>query len=397
MAGQPKVTLYWVCKTLDGWKRYRAAIGRNGKIRPRHAQIGKTQQLIEQGHYECRFRAEDGKTIWKNVGEDASLAQAEQLHISRILTAQVAAEDAGTKIVEIPNRVNLKLKSQEFIERQIARGKKRAAVLFGTAIDEFLPIVKVQFADQLTEAIIMRWYVVLRGKNSDRTIYNKHMFVFQFLNWVGLDTAKLAIKAPTYTQKTVETYTTSEMTAFFNSLTDPYQLMVFGLLLKTGLRMQEAMYLQWHQIDLRRGTLTVMEHNNAGFTIKDKAERTLPIPTSLIEQLKVWNENHGGTLVLGTGNDTPNTKWLPVLKRLVHKAGLNCGHCVGCVEHQECERWYLHKFRATYTTNLLRAGIDARTVMQYTGHSDLATVMRYLSPAELPDTQTKINSISWGV
>jgi hypothetical protein len=34
--------------------------------------------------------------------------------------------------------------------------------------------------------------------------------------------------------------------------------------------------------------------------------------------------------------------------------------------------------------------------MQYTGHSDMATVMRYLNPAELPDTQKKINSIAWG-
>jgi hypothetical protein len=33
---------------------------------------------------------------------------------------------------------------------------------------------------------------------------------------------------------------------------------------------------------------------------------------------------------------------------------------------------------------------------QWTGHADMATVMRYLSPAELPDTQSKINSIAWG-
>lgn len=35
----PKVTLYWVCKTEDGWKRHKAAIGRNGKIRPKSAQV----------------------------------------------------------------------------------------------------------------------------------------------------------------------------------------------------------------------------------------------------------------------------------------------------------------------------------------------------------------------
>ena len=154
--------------------------------------------------------------------------------------------------------------------------------------------------------------------------------------------------------------------------------------------------MEWHQFDFKAGTLTVRERNEDGFEIKDRAERTLPIPSDLIGHLKEWRDEHGGKLVLGTGNDTPNWKWLPLLKRLVKQAGLNCGHCTGCTEQEECERWYLHKFRATYTTFLLRSGIDARTVMQYTGHSDMATVMRYLSPAELPDTQSKINSIAWG-
>ena len=46
-------------------------------------------------------------------------------------------------------------------------------------------------------------------------------------------------------------------------------------------------------------------------------------------------------------------------------------------------------------TFLLRSGLDPRTVMKYTGHADLATIMRYLAPAELSETQEKINSIAW--
>jgi hypothetical protein len=72
MAG-PKVTLYWACKTEYGWKRFPAAVGRNGKIRPRHAQVGSNQVFFAIGHYECRF-LDDGKTIWKNVGQDAAIA-----------------------------------------------------------------------------------------------------------------------------------------------------------------------------------------------------------------------------------------------------------------------------------------------------------------------------------
>jgi integrase len=393
----PRVKLYYVCKTASGWKRYPAAWGRNGKIRPQYAQIGQAQKFFESGHYECRYW-EDGRSLWKNVGSDASIAAAQQVHLGKTLTAQLAAAEAGTEIAETTNgRVNLKSKAKDYKDRQIARGKNRAAVTFWSASQEFLPAVKAQFADELTEAHIMRWYGVLRSNgNSARTIYNKHVSVFGFLSWIGVDTKKLAKKAPKFTEKEVEVYRPDELGTFFKSLNDPYHQIAFETLLKTGLRMQEAMFLRWEDFDFNAKTLTVRERNEDGFDVKDRAERTLPIPTDLIRHLQRWKKEHGGKLVLGTSNDTPNWKLLPLLKRLVKKAGLNCGHCSGCQEHEECERWYLHKFRATFTTNLLRAGIDARTVMKYTGHSDLATVMRYLSPAELPDTQKKINSIKWG-
>src|SRR6185437_14826311 len=184
---------------------------------------------------------------------------------------------------------------------------------------------------------------------------------------------------------------------FFDSLTKPYHRIVFEVLVKTGLRKQEAMFLEWHDINFNRGVMSVKEKDDEGFVIKDRAERTVPIPDDLLEHLKRWKEVHGGRFVLGTMNDTPNWKWLDLLKRLARKAKLNCGHCQGCREQNECERWKLHKFRATYTTNLLRElKGDVRTVMAYTGHDDLETIMRYLAPAENEATREKINSIAWG-
>ena len=394
----PKVTLYWCCKTPEGWKRYPAAIGRNGKIRPRYAQVGNTQIGYPDGHYECRYW-KNGKMVWENVGEDAANAQADQKHIKAGLVADAKDEEAGREPRrETSDGINLKRKAAEYIERQIARGKMSSTETFTTAIKEFLPIVKVQFADQLTEANILRWYAALRTtkKNSNRTLANKHQAVFAFLKWCGIDTKKLAARRPSFTEKAVEVYKADELKTFFASLKAPYHKIVFEVLLKTGMRMQEAMFMTWDQIDFKSGTITGKEHSEDGFDIKDRAERVLPIPSSLVKHLEAWKLEHGGKLVLGTINDTPNWKWLPLLKRLVKNAGLNCGHCIGCREQGECQRWFLHKFRATYTTGLLRAGIDVRTVMRYTGHSDLATVMRYLSPAELPDTQKKINAIAWG-
>jgi len=390
-----KVALYWYCKTPVGWKRYPAAMGRNGKVRPGYARVGKAQLYYPEGHYVLRH-SEGGRTIWKPVGSDPVDAKAEQTLATNRMVAESAAQAAGTRIVETDGRIQLRRKSLAFIDRQTARGKLAHVERFRSAFDEFLTSTGVEFADQLDEQKILRWYGAMRKiGNEDRTIHNKHIVVFGFLRWAGVDTKPLAARAPRYTKKEVEIYEPGELKIFFDSLKRPYHRIVFEVLLKTGLRMQEAMFLEWHNFNFDRGTLTLRERNAEGFEIKDRAERTLPIPMDLIEHLKQWKEDHGGRLVLGTSNDTPNWKWLSLLKTLAYKADLNCGHCKSCRERKECERWYLHKFRATYTTNLLRAGIDARTVMKYTGHENLETVLRYLAPAENAETQTKVNAIVW--
>ena len=42
---------------------------------------------------------------------------------------------------------------------------------------------------------------------------------------------------------------------------------------------------------------------------------------------------------------------------------------------------YLHKFRATFATRCLWAGVDLCTVQQWLGHSDMESTMRYLKPS----------------
>jgi integrase len=45
-----------------------------------------------------------------------------------------------------------------------------------------------------------------------------------------------------------------------------------------------------------RGTLSVRSKDDLGFDVKDKEERTVPIPTSMIERLKQWKQMHQGRL-----------------------------------------------------------------------------------------------------
>jgi Phage integrase family/Phage integrase, N-terminal SAM-like domain len=93
----------------------------------------------------------------------------------------------------------------------------------------------------------------------------------------------------------------------------------------------------------------------------------------------------------------PDRHFLRTLKLIAWTAGLNCGFCktdIGlCRQGPTCERWFLHKFRATYATMQLQGGVDLRTLQVLLGHKDLASTMRYLKPARNERVLQQVNSI----
>jgi site-specific recombinase XerD len=76
-------------------------------------------------------------------------------------------------------------------------------------------------------------------------------------------------------------------------------------------------------------------------------------------------------------------------KKIAQRAGLNS------------KDWRLHKFRATFCTMHLRAGVDLRTVQAWMGHADtpagLQATMRYLRPAEGEEARAKANATFAGL
>ena len=54
-----------------------------------------------------------------------------------------------------------------------------------------------------------------------------------------------------------------------------------------------------------------------------------------------------------------------------------------------------HKFRSTFATRLLQAGVDLRTVSHLLGHSSVRITERYLGLLEDSELQAKIDRV-WG-
>jgi len=159
-----------------------------------------------------------------------------------------------------------------------------------------------------------------------------------------------------------------------------YNRVFIQLLLKTGLRDGEAQHLCWSDVSSPEKKLRVRSKPEYGWKIKDYEQRDIPLSANLLRVLKAWQKtNSKKKLVLGTVNDQPNTKLLLALK--------------GIAKNAKVEGATLHRFRRTFCTTLLRGGMDLRTVQMLMGHGDLASTMRYLTPATGDEVRNKIDAI----
>ena len=391
-----KVVLVRLCKTEKGWRRYPAVIGRNGRVKPNFVIVGGREKEYPEGRYQLRTY-EGSRMVYQDAAAHAGEALTALIRTEHLLEAKAAAKEAGVKIEEAPGRLSLTRELNRFIRAAEDRGSNVAAAAYRASVEEFLKTVGKVYADEVTADDVLRHQRHLRNRGcKQRTIYNHHTHIVSFLRYCKLNVKEIAPTAPKFEKRLPEVYSAEELKAFFNLIKDPHLYLIFELLLKTGLREQEAVFLTWENIDFTRGTLKVRSKPEFGFQIKDKEERDVPIPADLLNRLKAYREQHPtARLVTGTRTDRPNGKLLRTLKRLVRAGGLNCGRCEGCKTHKECERWWLHKFRATCITRLLQSGMDLRTVMKLSGHSDLASVMRYLSPAADAAIKAHIDGLEW--
>jgi site-specific recombinase XerD len=102
-----------------------------------------------------------------------------------------------------------------------------------------------------------------------------------------------------------------------------------------------------------------------------------------VTRLKAWKAkaNKSCSLIFPTAGCKPKLNFLDDLKAVAERAELHP------------DDFWLHKFRATFATRCLWAGVDLRTVQQWLGHSDLESTMRYLKPSRSAKTRAKVNQI----
>jgi integrase len=397
-----RVTLVIYAKTETGWKRFPAVIGKNGRIRPG---VGKgNPDPYETYRYELR-RYEGRRMFYTPAGTDATAAYAMWKRVQDKAAGQVVAERAGLQVVSGTERP-IHAEITRFLQTKKDGGTLEAAQVYGVALDDFLAATKITSTAQITPDLMLRFHAELRRKgNGDRTVHNKHTSVKAFVSWLGLDANKTVGRAPRYEKKVVKVYQPDQISSLKgeNDSSDNPQIdaekmaVMLDVLRMAGLRGQEAAFLQWPDINLKAGLIKVRSKPTLGFKIKDKEQRDVAIPQELVKVLTEWKlKKPTVRFVIGTENDKPNRRMLRSIKRLAKRAGLNCGRCEGCLsKHQECREFTLHAFRRTYATSLAERGVPIRTIMQQLGHSDMATVLKYLGHMETAKTKVLLDQRPW--
>ena len=230
-------------------------------------------------------------------------------------------------------------------------------------LSEFRSHVGEMPLEDLKREHLLSYLAALKDKRqTDRTCANKYIRVRALLRYHNIN---LPNDRPRFTPALPEVYTDSELATLFSAC-DIRQRALYKVLLCCGLRKEEVRWLRW--TDLEDKMLHIQPHPPQ-FNPKNHESRRIPVPPEVLSLLRQM-PRRPGVLIFPTESGRPNKHFLLQLKRLVTRAGL------------DEDRFWLHKFRATYATNLLRRGVDLRTVQMLLGHRDTNSTMRYLRPLE---------------
>ncbi len=368
-------------QTSKGPRYCPVVLAANGRIRPDVVLINGEPERHPEGAYYLEWR-ERGRRIRLSVGKDAQDAAARRERKE----AELHALNSGVSI--LPENGNghpsVAAAVAQFLEETELTKKPKTLAAYTTALNYFTESCRKLFLNEIERHDLLKFSSFLREKKtqSPRSTYNKFETVMTFLKANGIRGLVGKNDWPRYTEEEPEMYEEAELEKLFKSCDDEERLW-FEFFLMTGMREQEAMHTYWSDVNFAAATVRVSHKLDRSWTPKAYKEREIPIPTKLMKKLKAWKAktDKSCNLVFPTKGCNPKLDFLDCLKVCAERAKL------------DQDNFWLHKFRATFATRCLWAGVDLRTVQQWLGHSDMESTMRYLKPSRSQQTREKVNEI----
>jgi len=370
-------------QTSRGLRYCRVVLAANGRIKPDVVIVGDRQERHTEGAYYLEWR--DGtRRVRLSVGNDATEASTRRLRKEAELNAiangvPLAAVESNGRGVLLADAI------RTFLAEKKANRKDKTRVDYVVALDYFQQSCSKRYLSEIAREDLLAFTVYCRDERelAARTVFNKFARVVAFLraNKIELHKKGAGGDAPKFVTEEPEVYEREDLDALFAKC-DTEERLWFEFFLMTGMREQEVQHTYWRDVNLKASTVKVTHKPDRGWTPKAYKGREIPIPARLTASLKAWKARADARceLVFPTTGCNPKLDFLDCLKAVAERAGL------------DPRDYWLHKFRATFATWHLWAGVDLRTVQLWLGHSDLESTMRYLKPSRSQATRDKVNA-----
>jgi integrase len=150
---------------------------------------------------------------------------------------------------------------------------------------------------------------------------------------------------------------------------DGFLQKVIRILLHTGLRRSELVFLEWSDVKFEDKLIHVQAKPGFGFHTKSDKARSVPINSELEDILNSLAIR--GRFVFDNGKGRP-----------LHQPDYYTDQFIKILKKAEIRGASLHTLRHTFTSYLVMAGVDLRTVQELLGHSTVKVTEQYshLSP-----------------
>jgi integrase/recombinase XerD len=369
-------------QTKKGPRYCPVVVSPNGRVKPDLVIVNGQPERHPEGAYYLEWR-ENGRRVRLSVGKDAQDA------VARRQRKQAELHAVNKGVTMVPQNGNHGQRSlatavAEFLDETKLTKKPKTLAAYSTALNYFTESCPKLYLSDIERRDMLKFVAFLREEKSQspRSVYNKFENVMTFLKAQGIRGLVGKNDWPRFVEEEPEVYEKEELEKLFKAC-DAEERLWYEFFLMTGMREQEVMHCSWEDIYLSRCTVTVRYKPEYGFSPKSYREREVPIPAKLVKNLKAAKAKADKScgLVFPTAGCRPKLDFLDCLKACAERAKL------------DKENFWLHKFRATFATWSLWAGVDLRTVQQWLGHSDMESTMRYLKPSGSEEVREKVNEI----
>lgn len=379
----------------DCWQYCPVARGKTGRVKPDLAVVDGRLEHHPEGYYALDWR-EGGKRRRVAVGRNAGSAQREQERQNAVLKARSLGIAVAT--ADQPNTTSVHEACEEFLAETRLQRAPKTYKQYRTALAYFEEVAGELGMNQVGRHTLLsyRQFLTETKRLSARTVHTKMEIVVQLFKANAITGLLRRGDWPRYVERVPQAHSPAELQRFFAAC-DEANLLLFRFFLGSGFREKEVQFLTWRDIGLEEQVARVAAKPARGFFPKTWEERAVLIPTDLVRDLRTLKAaaDPDCPWVFPTSTGSVGYHFLERCKRIAWRAGLNCRQCRGkkdCRTGPYCNSWFLHKFRATYATNQLRAGTDIRTLQVWMGHKDLASTMRYLQAGQGKEQQERVDA-----